>query len=403
MTVHKENSIELSIWTASLAVLVSLGVSYYPFEDPEFKLNLLIALSTVLVYTVFVNITDILYNKKYIYLILLSGLLIFLVYMHQMYNPPLTEYAESKFRNFAFSITFYTLVIPAAFTKFNREKYLVYSVLIFSLLFCLFGLFESSTRENIRYSAIDLSPTMMAKITIIPCVFVLIFQRRGIFSKFLLFILFGLSAWATIRTGSRGPIICLLVAYAVYLYLKFGMKGIGRFAIYVPAIALIFVVALYFMPSEISDRFALENLSIESNSDSGDRVFLWEIAINGLRYSWTGYGLGNFSAVTFLAAPHNVVLEMAYEVGIVIAFLYVIVVLGPILGLRKAVGLNSHYTDFFVLLYLMNVPLAMISGEVTLTSALFYVATGYLWSLHPQLPDRIARQRRARPSRDSVR
>lgn len=386
MIARKASNVEFSIWTAALAVIVSLGVSYYPFENSDLKMNLLIALSVVLIYTAAVNVTDILYNKGLVALILLSIFLTILVYIHQIYNPPLTEYAENKFRNFAFALFFYAIVIPVDFTRRGREKFLLYSVLFFSLAFCVFGLFDSSTRENVRYSAIDLSPTMMAKITIIPCIFVLVFFRKGFFQKSALLLLFALSAWATIRSGSRGPVICLVLAYAFYLYLKYGWKGVGRVAIYVPFIALAFIAALYFVPPEISDRFALENLTIESNSDSGDRVFLWEIALNGLRYSWTGYGFGNFSAATFLAAPHNVILEMAYEVGVAIALLYAVIIFGPIIGLRKAVGEGSRYTDFFVLLYLMNVPLALISGEVTLTSALFYIAIGYLWGLRSQSP-----------------
>ena len=284
------------------------------------------------------------------------------------------------------------IIVPSVFVKGERDKFLLFAILGLSLIFCVFSFFDSSTKENIRYSAIDLSPTMMAKITIIPCIFVLTFMRKGFFYKAVFFIMFAASSWATIRTGSRGPVLCLILAYAVYLYLKHGWKGVGRITIYGPAIAVCFLVALYFMPQEISDRFALEKLSIESNSDSGDRVFLWEVALTGLRYSWTGYGLGNFSAATFLTAPHNVVLEMAYEVGVVIAILYAVIIFAPIFGLRKAVGVGSRCTDFFVLLYLMNVPLALISGEVTLTSALFYIATGYLWGLRRRSPYRSAEQ-----------
>ena len=222
---------------------------------------------------------------------------------------------------------------------------------------------------------------MMAKITIIPCIFVLTFMKKGFFTKLSFVCLFIISAWATVRSGSRGPVICLIFSYSIFLYLKYGWKGVGRIAIYMPFILVSFLIALYFMPPEIADRFALENLSIESNSDSGDRVFLWELAITGLRYSWTGYGLGNFSAVTFLAAPHNVILEMAYEVGVAITLLYAAIIFFPVLGLRKAVRRDSRCADFFVLLYLTNLILALISGEVTLTSALFYISIGYLWGI----------------------
>lgn len=389
---RKVSGVELSIWTAAFAVLVSLCVSYYPIEDTELKLNILIVLSITLSYTVFVNITDVLYNKRFLFLILVSVIFLISVYFHQIHNPPLTEYAETKLRNLVFSLLFFLLIVPSVFVKGDRDKFLLYAVLIFSLMFCVFSFFDSSTKENIRYSAIDLSPTMMAKITIIPCIFVLTFLRKGFFSKAILFAMFALASWATIRTGSRGPILCLIVAYVYFLYLKNGLKGFGKFAIYAPFMLLTFFVALYFMPEEIADRFLPDNLSIESNSDSGDRVFLWEIALNGIRYSWSGYGLGNFSAITFLAAPHNVLLEMAYEVGVAIALLYAVIIFSPFIGLSKAVVRNSQYTDFFVLLYLTNLILALISGEVTLTSALLYISTGYLWGLGRGVSPRPARR-----------
>lgn len=381
MIARKVSGVEFSIWTAAFAVLVSLCVSYYPIEDTELKLNILIVLSIMLAYTVFVNITDVLYNKRFLFVILISVVFLISVYIHQMYNPPLTEYAETKLRNLVFSLMFFMLIVPSVFVKGDRDKFLLYAILGFSLMFCVFSFFDSSTKENIRYSAIDLSPTMMAKITIIPCVFVLTFLRKGFFSKAVLFAMFALASWATIRTGSRGPILGLIVAYVYFLYLKNGLKGFGKFAIYAPFILLTFFVALYFMPEEIADRFLPDNLSIESNSDAGDRVFLWEIALNGLRYSWSGYGLGNFSAVTFLAAPHNVMLEMAYEVGFGIAFLYAVIIFSPMVGLSKAIVRKSRCTDFFILLYLTNLILALVSGEVTLTSALLYISSGYLWGL----------------------
>lgn len=128
MIARKVSGVELSIWTAAFAVLVSLCVSYYPIEDTELKLNILIVLSITLSYTVFVNITDVLYNKRFLFLILMSVIFLISVYFHQIYNPPLTEYAETKLRNLVFSLLFFLLIVPSVFVKGDRDKFLLYGV-----------------------------------------------------------------------------------------------------------------------------------------------------------------------------------------------------------------------------------------------------------------------------------
>lgn len=372
-------SSSISIYVVAALLSLALGVAYYPIEPSSLKFQALIALTASVVLLEVFHLKSAFANRRAILLYALTFLFILLCYVHRIYNPPVTEYADGKLANLVFSLIFFQLITPLPFLREKNGIILVYSITLFSLVFCFLNFTMPVASENLRYSAIGLSPTMMAKIVLVVGVFALTMDRNTLAKKVVLFTLLVVSIWSSVRTGSRGPVMMLALSYGALLYLKGGLSGFAKFAVYAPLIIVAVAVALQFMPAEIAGRFELDRLSIESHSGSGARVFLWDLALVGLQDSWTGYGLGNYSAATFIAAPHNVILEAAYELGIPLMILYGIIIFTPLFYLNKMARLDSPVLDFFIVLYLMMILLSLISGEMTLTSALMYVAGGFIW------------------------
>lgn len=367
----------LATRVAAVLVSVALCVSYYPFQNVSFKAQLLIALAGVVALIGVPQAASA--NRKTLFLYVLTFLFLGLCYIHSMFYPPVTEYAQTKFLYLSYSLLFFSIIAPLPFLQGSGKILLAYSLFAFSLVFCLVNLTPGVGTANVRYSALGLSPTMMGKIVLIVGVFALTMSRGGVVKRTALFALLFLSVWSSVRTGSRGPVVALAVSYGVLLFLKGQFKNVAKFAVYVPLLLVVVLLALQFMPAEIAERFQMERLSIESHSDKGDRIFLWDVAITGLQHSWSGYGLGNYSAATFIDAPHNVILEAAYEVGIPLAVLYSAVILAPVLYLRSLARAGDRFLDFFIVLYVMMMVLSLISGEMTLTAAVMYLAGGFLW------------------------
>lgn len=368
-----------SFTTVAAAILISLALSaaYYPFENVSLKVQALVALAAG-VALMSVPQLPLIPARTYI-LALLTLLFLGLCYAHSIFHPPVTLYAENKLPYLVYSLAFFLVIAPMPFITGRSDALFVYSIFSFSLIFCIWNLAPATGSANIRYSAVGLSPTMMGKNVLIVAIFAFTVSKKGAFQRLLCMSLAALSVWSSVKTGSRGPILALALSYGVLLLLKGSLKNVVRLVV-AALLMLAFVgVALHFMPAEIAQRFDLERLSIENNSDRGDRVFLWNVALAGLQYNWSGYGLGNFSAASFIAAPHNIILEAAYEMGVPLTVLYSFIILAPCIYLKKIASLNEWPLDFFIVLYIMMLVLSLISGEMTLTSAIMYLSGGFLW------------------------
>lgn len=369
----------LFIRLISVVFFISICVSYYPFQETSLKFAILLSCTGLTLVFLLPFLSTYYSNGNVVFVHCLTALFIISCYIHRNYNPPLTEYADSKFNNLLFSLVFFQLMAPLAFFREQHGLLLAKGLFVFSLVFCIMSFSSAAPGGNIRYSAVGLSPTMMGKIVLIVGAFALTMRTHGSPKNWILYALLVLSIAASVKTGSRGPVIALVFSYGMLLYLKNGVAGIGKSAIYLPIIVVVSFIVLQFMPAEISGRFRLERLSFASHSNAGDRVFLWDLAIAGLKYSLTGYGLGNFSTVTFLAAPHNIFLESAYELGLFITIIYSVIVLYPLTVLKRLAKEGSSFVDFFIVIYIMMLSLSIISGEMTLTSAVMYVASGFIW------------------------
>lgn len=141
-------------------------------------------------------------------------------------------------------------------------------------------------------------------------------------------------AAALLASGSRGPLVGLLLALCVLVgltvrqrRLRSRLAGIG-----IAALSAV-VVAAAVVPSDALNRSASFLFGNSSDLASNGRSGLWGKALSlFLAHPWTGVGTGGFARYepAALQYPHDIVLEAAAELGllglaIVVTFLYLAV------------------------------------------------------------------------------
>ena len=162
---------------------------------------------------------------------------------------------------------------------------------------------------------------------------------------------------ALIFTGSRGPLISLLVTtFVAALYLA-PSGFIKRIILFSPFIA----ASLYIVLKLISTEY-LRGFSIGGIGDEGyqQRSALFEYTWFTILSEPGGIGIGNFFHNSF-SYPHNIFLEVLIEWGIIFGLCFVLfVVFGVALCFFQS-GLN----DVFKLLALYEFMNSQVSGDIT--------------------------------------
>jgi O-antigen ligase len=138
-------------------------------------------------------------------------------------------------------------------------------------------------------------------------------------------------AIALLASGSRGPVVALLAALVVLVGLAMQNRQLRRrLAQIALGVVAAVVVAALIVPSSAVDRSASFLFGNASGLSSNGRTHLWGQALS-LFYShfWTGVGTGGFAnyAPTGIFYPHNIVLEVGAELGVLgvlalVAFLF---------------------------------------------------------------------------------
>lgn len=181
------------------------------------------------------------------------------------------------------------------------------------------------------------------------------FQKSSFFKKLILLCLIVLGLSIVSLSGSRGPILELIVI--AILYLIFNFKHINKIVLF--CLTVIFVLALNFYGQEIIFfDTAISRLQNAGNtgSDAEERYFLFNDAINSIiQYPIFGYqAIGMY--------PHNLLLEALLALGIIgggiMLYIY-------FLSIKSAVVLLKQNRTMWVgLLFTMHLCATLIAGSI---------------------------------------
>ncbi|MCK5597891.1 MAG: O-antigen ligase family protein, partial [Candidatus Eisenbacteria sp.] len=144
-----------------------------------------------------------------------------------------------------------------------------------------------------------------------------------------------------LATGSKAPIVGVVLAAAVFAFARGGTKTrVATIAMLVLVILVLSSVAPMFSEHDIIGGRILGT----GAASLGRRMESWELALDGFGRGSVlnmifGYGTGAFSHLSRSADvrdyPHNVLIETLYEGGVVGLALLVVVIVAPLVALRR--------------------------------------------------------------------
>lgn len=193
--------------------------------------------------------------------------------------------------------------------------------------------------------------------------------------------------------GSRGPLLAIFLTLVFFWVVQYSERKGGavfnRKNIFVALLCI--VLSILFMNAFldfvflIMDKFGINSIALEKIvrlSAEGDlsngRNTLKDLAINGFWDSFlVGNGLDRFDANTGQAYPHNFVLQILYDGGLLLAFILLVpIIVNTIMKFKKCS--KSQYIVQTFLLF-SSVPYALLSQDLW-ENAVFWLFVGSLFS-----------------------
>ena len=206
------------------------------------------------------------------------------------------------------------------------------------------------------------------------------------------------SAYFILLSGSRGVIISLLTAIIFYFSLISKIKLRTKIYASVFILFTFFGIYKYLLPERLANFYSY-SISANALQDSGSsihmRIVMWEQAIRDfVENPIIGIGTGNSNNRS--GFPHNIVLEVAAEFGVLGLLVFIslvyIIVRKAVVFLRNMQLSNSHMLmRLLLVLFIYFLTHAMFSGHMANQFRL-YISVGLiacldnLWRL--RLPDR---------------
>jgi len=238
--------------------------------------------------------------------------------------------------------------------------------------------------ELLRVSALGGNPINFARNLGLSFLVALVFLPRSRFKPLLVGAM-ALAGLLVLASGSRAPGLGLFaITLLVLLANCWRMRGPRKMAlVLLVAPAAFYIFANFYdllsrLPMGSVGRYMLmrEGLSVSSPA----RLTLLDAAWSGFRMNPWGWGTGSFAAmspISFFRYPHNLLLEIAVELGLVGLVLALLVVLrAGFVSLKQVFsrGENSIPVAVVSVLFLFMLANAMFSGDINSNLSLWMLA-----------------------------
>ncbi|MCX7748533.1 MAG: hypothetical protein N2645_16845 [Clostridia bacterium] len=295
-----------------------------------------------------------------------------------------SEYAWWKFRGHL-SLSFIPVVILLLIGYFKKkerefiEKFIIFVSTIFSIyLFYLFLTNRNAIIEGAwfqRQTIGSVNPIWLARFMSIGFI---ILQTKQYGRKPLLSI--GLSLLilsSSLLTGSK---IILFMTVPIGLYIRFQNSGFKRAVLKnIVFIGIFTVLAICFLNIFNSDAI-LRRFSLQSNTID-QRIALYQMTFNAYLYKgnlWFGNGIGTIGDSLGLGFvrwyPHNLFLELLYEIGITGVFTYLLQVVFMIVTFIRMKN------NWLFWAYILNFLFSLTSGDLVSNNLMYLFFALYILS-----------------------
>ena len=359
-----------------------------------FGVNLSVVISIayfVVSFLLLLTIKDVIFSKsKY----LLYGFYVFLLVVTPllwlMYGvPEIVGISPGVDRYISFSL----IVVPISVILIEKARYqdisrLFFVLFILTVSLSFLAIFGLSVTENLngRLSVLGGGPIIFARWLGFGIIYLVVFPIRFKWLKIPLILVFIALMFAT---GSRGPVLSIVITFLVYFLLNFSKLFLRSILIVGLSFGLIFS---FNINKELSDLGNIDRIFMNFSSQgvkkksTSARVVFNQRSLELIKEYPLGVGAGNWQKMINKQNPrhlikheypHNIFLEIAAEYGLISVLLFILIIINTIyLGLKKIKitdSIFSLYPMFFYLFlfYFIN---SMVSGMIIDARILFIVS-----------------------------
>ena len=284
-----------------------------------------------------------------------------------------------KYFNFIFIVIPLVIIVIETF-KYNDVRIFFKILLGFIIVLSLIGLLVVLNSSD-RLSVLGGGPIVFARWMNIGLIILFFIKQSSINKKNILLMLFFLVL--SLAAGSRGPVFSLAITFAVYSFLNFQK-------VFLRVLFFSFLIASIAFFSGINTSILgigkTERLVTKDNRSKNARMVFASRSFDLMSHYPLGVGLGNWQIYankikpTHLLKhqyPHNLVLEIFTELGIISGILFLILLLKILFYNYKKMYLNrNNEHSFYPLLFYLQLYLisnSFFSGSLNDARLLFVV------------------------------
>ena len=338
--------------------------------------------------------------------------LFLLLALPMLWTPTEGPYAHTKVLRF-FTLTLLAAIAPLILVRNLKEaKHFVNAFLSLGILHSVEGVLTGAEHSEFgasRLEAFGANPIHLGRSSGMALLIVLILLSSRHLSRVVGLISVGMLIYALVASGSRGPFAAVgITMISTVLLTRHRLREGARLV----AIAVLLIVgasyALSAAPQEVRSRTVVL-VSGRLDSSSAGRVLAWQQAWDLVKNHPSGLGWGSFPNHTRMLSitgrydsagryettsnqfvyPHNILLELAAELGWQSALLVAIAFVLTLVRLRRVTNtLIGQILFACVLFFLLN---AQVSGDLN-DNRILFAFLGLGWSV-------IALMRRGRPKK----
>ncbi|MBW6516383.1 MAG: O-antigen ligase family protein [Candidatus Cloacimonetes bacterium] len=303
---------------------------------------------------------------------------------------PDRDFGSEKLRNFITNVILF--YIPILLVKLGSDfNAVVKGIVIFGAFFtgfCLLSLFGLETffggDIHGRFSTLGLNSIWVARHLTFSILANLYFIKiyleqpeKNIGKISILIFLVLLQGFLTFLTGSRGPLLSIIVAIAFIVLISIRLRFF--YIIVIALVSIILVLAfIQFMPSHIADRL----LSRDPKSQITVQLRL-AANLQALELFWqnkiAGAGLGSFRGVSFLRFPHNVFTETLAELGLIGFSIFMLILLAGVNYLIKMSKKIDRSILYLIIAFFITAVVNINFGELIGGTYYLYFSLGLIY------------------------
>lgn len=241
------------------------------------------------------------------------------------------------------------------------------SILLLYLLFN-YGVIASHLIQHLRLEDTETNPIWMARY--FGDLFICTFMYECYFDKQRKNIIRGsfillLSAMLLLVMGSKGPIVAVVIAIGCFLLTQ-KESGVKKAYLFVAA-GFALIACIYYVHSRgLESLEGFFRISSMLNDKWGSRLHRYGYTLRWIGYNpILGYGLGswglNYIGVDIYDYPHNSLLEIWYETGIVPLLLFISIIISGIVRVKRSESKSAHIFCILMIYYFVN---SLFSGGI---------------------------------------